>query len=175
MLRKSWLAPLVLSVAGLLVIADHADAQRYVPGMGGARGWGNPQGSRVYDGYRSSGTYSSSYYSSGYYPSTTDLAAPQPATSFYYAPPTQTSDNADIRVIVPNPQARVWFDNYLTQQTGANRLFHTPPLSTSAANTYRVRAAWMEGDREVRRDRVINVSPGGSVLVDFTQSNEHQP
>jgi uncharacterized protein (TIGR03000 family) len=258
MLRKSWLAPLVLSVAGLFVLADTAEAQRgrgrggwggnrsgwsigigpggiyggYSSGGGnwgrgggwGGNYWGGYPGSYYGRGYYGGGLlgsvlgggyygssypyYGGSYYGSSYpyyntysysypsysyaYPSTTyaypsssysyfpsttyygDVANtyPAPATSSYYAPPAQTSnDTANVRVILPDPQAQVWFDGNLTQQTGTDRLFHTPPLSASASNTYRVRASWTEDNRVVQQERVVNVSPGGHVLVDFTQSN----
>jgi uncharacterized protein (TIGR03000 family) len=136
----------------------------YSPYYGSNYGWGN----RYYSpGYYSS-YYSPSYYDSGYsysYPSTS-----YPSTSFYYTPAEtaqRNDDSAQIRVIVPDANARVWFDGTQTQQTGTDRLFHTPPLNASVSNSYRIRASWTQGGQEVTQERVVNVTPGGTAVADF--------
>jgi uncharacterized protein (TIGR03000 family) len=144
-------------------------------------GYGTGYGSGWYgSGYRS-GYYSPGYYS---YPSTSYYYAPSdyyyPSTSYpstnYYPSTAQSypetnplpNNSAQIRVIVPDAQARIWFDGTLTQQTGTDRLFHTPPLQ-GANNTYRIRATWMQGGREMTQERVVNVEPGRMATVDFNQ------
>ena len=69
---------------------------------------------------------------------------------------------------MPDPQARVWFDGTLTRQTGTDRIFQTAPLSSSG--TYRIRASWMEGNREVTREEVVSVTPNQTTVVDFIHS-----
>jgi len=100
-----------------------------------------------------------------------------PTTSYYYAPPTPSqsyvgaapvaASAATIRVILPDPQAQVWFNDNATTQTGPSRLFNTPPLTSSG--TYAIRASWMQGGQEMAADRTVTVSPGQSLVVDFTR------
>jgi len=126
-------------------------------------------------GYRSS-YYSPNWYDSYSYPQSS-YYAPQyytPAAE-YYTPATEVyvdpvpANSAQIRVTLPDPNARVWFDGNATQQTGTDRLFHTPSLQAGVANTYRIRASWMQGGREVTQERVVNVNPGQRLAVDFSQ------
>jgi uncharacterized protein (TIGR03000 family) len=146
--------------------------QRYVaPFVGGGYG-NNYYGSGYYGGYNS--PYYSGYRSGYYYPSTTYIQpsydyAPSYAPS-YSQTTTQTQTNAQIRVLVPDAQAKVWFDGNPTQQTGTERWFYTPSLQAGANNTYRLRASWMHAGREVTQERVINVNPGQGVTVEFTQT-----
>ncbi|MBI3821434.1 MAG: hypothetical protein HY289_02015 [Planctomycetes bacterium] len=85
----------------------------------------------------------------------------------YY--PTALSNSAQIRVIVPNAEARVMFDETLTKQVGTDRLFSTPAL-TGTANTYRIRViTTMPGGREVTLERVLNVAPNMTYVLDFTR------
>ncbi len=74
---------------------------------------------------------------------------------------------ANIEVILPDPQARVWFDGTLTRETGTDRQFTTPSLTTSG--TYRIRASWTEAGREVIQEKVVNVTPNQTTVVDFTR------
>jgi uncharacterized protein (TIGR03000 family) len=120
------------------------------------------------------GGYGNNSYRSPYY---SGYQNSYPSTSYYYAPsqsysnvePNTPPNNAEIRVIVPDSQARVWFDGNPTQQTGTERWFYTPTLQAGATNSYRVRAAWMQNGREMIQERVVNVNPGQSVTVEFNQ------
>jgi uncharacterized protein (TIGR03000 family) len=139
----------------------------YYSGYG--RGYyGNAWDSPYYSGYRSG----------YYYPSTSYVV---PSYDYSYAPsynsyqssytPTQsTPTNAQIRVLVPDAQTKVTFDGNPTQQTGTERWFYTPNLQAGANNTYRIRATWMMAGREMSQERVVNVNPGQSVTVEFTQT-----
>ncbi|MBI3823188.1 MAG: TIGR03000 domain-containing protein [Planctomycetes bacterium] len=182
MLRKLFLAPAILSLACVLLTTDVAQAQRR-GGGGGGGGGGRGRGSiGVYVGpggvsVGSGGYYRSGYYGSGYYsPYWYDSYYSYPRTSYYYAPPVQyvepapvqvVDDRAQIRVIVADPQARVWFDDRLTTQQGTDRLFSTPALTVSG--TYRIRAAWMQGGAEAMAERTVTVAPGQTIVVDFTR------
>jgi uncharacterized protein (TIGR03000 family) len=90
--------------------------------------------------------------------------------SYYYTPASEgMADAARIRVILPDAQARVLFDDTATKQIGVDRLFLTPPLTAGAANNYRIRVTYMQGDREVPLERVVSVAPGNTYVVDFTR------
>jgi uncharacterized protein (TIGR03000 family) len=90
--------------------------------------------------------------------------------SNYYTPASEgMADAARIRVILPDAQARVMFDDTATKQIGVDRLFLTPPLTAGAANNYRIRVTYMQGDREVPLERVISVLPGRTYELDFTR------
>ncbi|HZZ82531.1 MAG TPA: TIGR03000 domain-containing protein, partial [Gemmataceae bacterium] len=82
----------------------------------------------------------------------------------------QPMDYANIRVIVPDANAQVWFDGTLTKQTGTDRLFSTPTLTNGSTGTYRVRASWMQNGKETIQERAVTVSPGQTYIVDFNQS-----
>jgi len=75
--------------------------------------------------------------------------------------------STQIRVQVP-AQAKVWFDNQPTAQTGSVREFVSSPLSPGHEYTYIVRASWRDGNREIERERVVSFTAGDQVNVDFT-------
>jgi len=195
MFSKFFLIPAILSAAFVLG-EDVAQAQSRGGGYrgggsGGGRysgfsaggfygGWGSPYrsgyGNYGYGGWGSPYRYGYSNYGYGNY------AYPgyYPDYSSYYADPgsfapipSQTVDNsARIRVILPDAQGRVWFDGNATLQTGRDRLFTTPPLSSGANYNYRIRASWMQGNQEMVQERTISVIPGQTAVVDFTQPAE---
>ena len=193
MLRKL-LVPALLGVAGVLFVAGDAQAQRRGPSRGGG-GWsGSGWGGSGYGGpYRGGannwwnyipGAYGNSGYGNYYGPSYGYRYGPPystpyyfgntyPRDSYYYAPAplVQTQpvadDTASIRVLVPNPDARVWFDGTLTKQAGTERLFATPPLDSNVANNYRVRAIVLRDGREVTEERIVAVAPNAQAIVDF--------
>jgi uncharacterized protein (TIGR03000 family) len=120
------------------------------------------------------GYYSPSYYSDyGYsYPSS-DYAMPDYSAS--YPPPDTTLEQSNIepnaariRVIVPNPDATVWFNKHKTSTPGTTRMFHTPALE-AGKYTYTIKASWNEGGKTVTQERKVDVSPGKLSEVDFTR------
>jgi uncharacterized protein (TIGR03000 family) len=97
-------------------------------------------------------------------------ASPTARVSYYYTPASEgMADVARIRVILPDAQARVFFDGTATKQVGTDRLYLTPPLTAGAANNYRIRVTYMQGDREVPLERVISVLPGRTYELDLTR------
>lgn len=151
----------------------------YIGGLGGGYYGGGYYGGGRYN-------YGSPYYygSGGYYPysysSGVTYASPQ---TVYYppvqdpntlntaptTPPAETPKNAQVKVLVPDPQAKVWFDGAATSTTGSERLFHTPDLTAGYTYSYRVRASWIVNGKEQVQEQVIQVAPGRGVVVDFTQ------
>jgi len=135
----------------------------------GGNSYGYPRYYSSYPGYSSYSGYS-------YYPDYSSNYV-EPGV-FSSVPSAQVVDNstARIRVILPDEQGRVWFDGNVTMQTGRDRLFTTPPLTTGGNNTYRIRASWVQGNQEMVQERTISVIPGQMAVVDFTQpSPESQP
>ena len=130
--------------------------------------------------YARPGFYSRPYYGGGYgggyYGSSYDVpyySGDVYYSDSYYTPPVETypepavTSSARVRVLLPNPDARVWFDGVLTQQTGTDRLYNTPPLDPGATNNYRVRASWIQSGQEMTQERILAVTPGAQAVVDF--------
>ena len=162
MFARSCFTIAVLSVLGLVVIADVADAR------GGRRG----RRGGCADGH----VYVDPHHHHGHAMGYDSFGPGDPRTSFYYDPQsdlfggsTLAPGSARVRVIVPNPEARVWFDGAATQQLGNDRWFHTSSLQSGANYSYKIRATWMENGREVNQERTVRVNPGQMTFVDFTK------
>jgi uncharacterized protein (TIGR03000 family) len=194
---RQTLVTLGLVAVLLMTAANDAFAQR-----GGARGWGRGGwGNNGYyygrnNGYWGRGGvyigiggWGSGYYGGGYYPYYSDgyyYSSPDYVTSDYYpapvvqvpAPDSQTSYYSDpnaatITVVVPNPNAEVWFDDVATAQRGNERSFTTPSLQK--AGTYTIKARWTDRGRTINQERHIRVQPGQAVMVDFRAENLAPP
>ena len=85
--------------------------------------------------------------------------------SFYLAPGQQQT-GANVRVIVPNPDAEIWFNNAPTQQRGFERLFASGPIEPGNY-AYTIKARWTENGQAVERTRTVQVQPGQPVTVDL--------
>lgn len=176
-----WTFIAICGMASVLTMVDVAKAQVRI-GIGvGPRG-GVVYGGSFGGGY-GGGYYGRPYYYGGgpryYYPgpaivvapsvvvpsAPVVVASPEPAVAPLPAP----SGGASIRVILPDPNAQVFFDGNPTRQMGTERTFHTPPLAAGAANTYRIRATWAGPGGTLAQEQVIQVSPGQNVVVDFTR------
>jgi uncharacterized protein (TIGR03000 family) len=162
-----------LVVITLLTASNDVFAQRR--GIGGRRGgdYYYDRGGYYYPGYYGYGYDSAPgyYYGSpGYY---ADPVAQIPNTdvrrSFYGDPNAST-----LRVLVPNADAQVWFDDAPTRQRGMERVFTTPPLQQ--AGTYTIKAQWTDNGRIVNQERQVQVQPGQPATVDFrTNRGENLP
>jgi uncharacterized protein (TIGR03000 family) len=86
---------------------------------------------------------------------------PPPSFSYVAAAP------CSIRVYVP-ATAQVFFDNAPTSQTGAERLFVTPPLDMSQPYSYTITARWTQNGQDIRHTHTVRLVPGQTVNVDFT-------
>jgi len=112
--------------------------------------------------------------------------APAPASYYYGSPanglmppadysygasaqPPARDNVARIRLVVP-ADARVWFDNKETKQTGPERRFESPALAPGRAYGYVVKAQWRDQDgRHVTRTRQVDVGANANVTVDLTR------
>jgi uncharacterized protein (TIGR03000 family) len=77
---------------------------------------------------------------------------------------------AEIEVRVP-AGADLWFAGAKTRQTGAKRLFESPPLEPGQWYGYDVTARWLQDGKEVLRKAHVSVAAGVRVALDFTQQN----
>src|SRR5208283_2992909 len=92
-----------------------------------------------------------------FYPSAGLVDGQQPIPD---APSSQeTPKNAQIKVLLPDPNAKVWFDGSPTSSTGTERIYHTPDLSPNVTNTYSIRATWLANGKEMTQERVVGVAP----------------
>jgi uncharacterized protein (TIGR03000 family) len=149
---------------------DHGGTSVWIApafGFGYYGGWGRGYySSPYYYGYDYGPSYyysSPDYYSSPnyYYSDSVTQVPPIDYRQSSYADP----NSASITVVVPNPNAEVWFDDAPTQQRGMQRVFTTPALQKSG--TYTIRARWTENGRPMDQTRQVRVQPGQSATVNF--------
>jgi uncharacterized protein (TIGR03000 family) len=93
--------------------------------------------------------------------------------SFYS--PAESPTQATIRILLPDPNGKVTFDDATTQQTGVDRLFTSPQLESNKTYTYTVRATCTVNGKEVTRTQDIKVQPGLVTLVTFRNMAEGIP
>jgi uncharacterized protein (TIGR03000 family) len=191
-MRRTGIRAMVCAAVLALAAASNASAN-WPYGWGGWYGgywptygygyWGNAY-SYYPTGYFSYYPSYYSYYYPSYYPSysypvyysTPTYVSPQavvstPSLSTYrsfYPPDTAPARNeADVRVVTA-PDAQLWFNGVLTNQTGSVRTFSTPELQPGAAYSYDVKIRWMENGSPMERTRKVAVSPGETVELDLT-------
>jgi uncharacterized protein (TIGR03000 family) len=71
-----------------------------------------------------------------------------------------------LRVNVP-PAAELFVDGVRTNQTGADRLFESPPVDAGREVRYDLTARWVENGSAVERTRIVTGRAGDAVRVDF--------
>jgi len=80
---------------------------------------------------------------------------------------------AYVRVIVPAPDAQVFFGENATQQNGSTvRDFVSPPLEPGKQFQYEIRAQWKQGDQTKDEKRTVDVQAGGRVMVNFAHPQQ---
>jgi uncharacterized protein (TIGR03000 family) len=84
-----------------------------------------------------------------------------------YFAPDEPSTIAKIHVLVPDPNARVSFDDTVTQQMGTDRIFISPPLDPAKTYIYSVKATWMDNGKEVTRTQDVKVQAGHATKLDL--------
>jgi uncharacterized protein (TIGR03000 family) len=161
----------------MIAVTAGADSVEF-GGRRGCRGGGGCSGSYgcSSSSYGCSGSYSggccssyrggrsSSYNAPGVYSNGVAQTTTPNRQSFY--PPGQNAVN--IRVLVPNADAEIWFDDSTTTQRGMERTFQSPPLDINTRYNYTVKARWTDNGQTVNQERRVEVQPGGQVtIVDF--------
>jgi uncharacterized protein (TIGR03000 family) len=122
-----------------------------------------------------------------YYPPRYVYTVPQESSSRYYydnrsvpaqprsepVPPPPAGAvlgrSARIEVRVPAPDAEVVFDGQRTTSVGRTRVLETPELEPGQSYSARVAIRWNEDGRQRTDERNVDLTAGGSVLVDFTR------
>lgn len=186
---------LTLVVVTFLSIAGDSYAQR--GGRGGGWGGGGYGGYRGgwgggYGGWgggyygRSYAPYYGSYYGSGYSPyyyysspgyyvdPNLTYSYPSTATQSYYFGPGTAAQPINITVLVPNPDAEVWFENSPTRQRGMSRQFQSPPADAGFTYTYTIKARWMQNGQPVEREQQVSARAGENVTADFRAASGEQ-
>src|SRR5262249_26329154 len=117
--------------------------------------------------YYSGSTYNYPYVNAYPYVDTYPYSYTDPYAAYDTpAPSYNVANSASVEVVVPDPNATVWFDGAVTNQKGTDRWFQTPVLESNA--TYTIRASWNDGGRMVTRDKSVVVTPGETSVVNFT-------
>jgi uncharacterized protein (TIGR03000 family) len=128
--------------------------------------------------------YSSSSYGAalspdyGSYGGTKDTnPGPTPSGDKYYAAassgvpmPAPAEKVAHLEVIVPDDGAKVWLNGNQAQGKGATRYFNSPELTPGTTYSCMIRVVWNESGQSRARDRVVYLTAGAQLVVDFTQS-----
>jgi len=108
-----------------------------------------------------------------YYPMPANPALPasgQTISSVSLYPPAASANegtSAVIHIAVP-AQAEIWFDDWKTTQSGTNRQFVSPPLTSGRDYSYDVMARWTEQGKAVTQNRRITVRAGQVANVSFS-------
>jgi uncharacterized protein (TIGR03000 family) len=69
---------------------------------------------------------------------------------------------------LPDPKARLWIENQEMPETGAERVFLSPPLGQGKPFVYTIRIAWTENGREVSQEKTLDVTAGQNLIADFS-------
>lgn len=112
------------------------------------------------NGGYSAPAYTPTYTAPAYVPATA-------VTSQATYPQVVAVESTVIHVHVP-ANAKVYFDDNPTKQSGADRYFRTPSLASNRPQTYQISARWQEGGKEHVEVRQVRFLPGQAVDVNFT-------
>jgi uncharacterized protein (TIGR03000 family) len=109
------------------------------------------------------------YYSSPNYDYSTMPAYGDRGNSGYAYGNTAQDNTARVRVMAP-ADAKVWFNDRATEQTGSMREFETPALTPGREFSYDVKAQWRDQNgKEVTQTRHVDVRANANVTVDFNR------
>lgn len=150
-------------------------------GFGYPYGWGYGFGygyGAFYDPWLAPRILYAPDYAPGYgYPAPDSPYAPLPPTAPYATqqPPSLAQNRAQVQVLLPDPDALVWFDGTKTSSTGSRRLFDPPALQPGVIYTYRVAASWTQNGKVVTDIRVASVTGGRTTVIDFTRPPSPEP
>ena len=88
----------------------------------------------------------------------------------------EKGQKAYVRVLLPQKDAKVLFDDQLTKQTGDTRVFMTTPIPTGKTFTYTITAKWWPNNyTEVIRTRVVELAPGKEIELDLRKDDPKNP
>lgn len=70
--------------------------------------------------------------------------------------------------------AELLVDGTRTKQSGAERLFESPPLPPGKRFVYSLKATWKENGKEVVREKTVRVEAGRETVVDLRSSTDQE-
>src|SRR5262249_14957397 len=116
-------------------------------------------GGRGRSSWSSRGSYSPSYSSSRYPSSFGSYSG-----SYYAAYPSLTAESstklsAVINLQVPS-DAKIWFDQTQTKQTGTMRSFESPSLDVGSEYAYQIRIQWKRDGKDITETRQVTLHAG---------------
>jgi uncharacterized protein (TIGR03000 family) len=171
MFRRMTTRMMILALAGLSIFwaVGPANAQQGWPVAG--NNWDFYGGGGGRGGFRSSfsGSYTPAY--SGSYSTANPSTSVAYPGSYYAAYPDSTGESskrpAVLNLRVP-ADAKIWFEQSQTTQTGTMRSFESPPLEDGLDYAYQIRIQWKRDGKEVTETRhgpvhageVINLTLG---------------
>lgn len=88
------------------------------------------------------------------------------ASRSFYAGPEAPADKVEFRVKVPVADAKVYFNDKLIEQQGAERRLQSPSLQ-AATYSYRIRATWTENGQAKSQEQSFRVQPGQVLNLGF--------
>ena len=89
---------------------------------------------------------------------------------------TGQAEQAHLRILLPDEDAKVLFDETLTKQKGTDRLFVTPPLEAGKTFSYTITAKWWPNNyTEVIRKRTVKVQAGKELVLDLRKADPKFP
>jgi uncharacterized protein (TIGR03000 family) len=85
----------------------------------------------------------------------------------------QQPGTATLNIKVP-PDAKLYFDNAITSQTGTMRTFVTPPLKAGSKFVYAIKVDVIRGGQTLSETKHVDFQAGQTVDVDFTAIGQPQ-
>jgi uncharacterized protein (TIGR03000 family) len=85
----------------------------------------------------------------------------------------EKDNRAHLLVILP-ANAELWFDGKKTRQTGSQRKFISPVLTTGKHYSYEIKAIWRKDGERVEQVRTANVQANDWQKIDFTKADAEQ-
>jgi uncharacterized protein (TIGR03000 family) len=88
----------------------------------------------------------------------------------------QAARPVTLRVLVPAKDAKLTIEGKLTKQTGASRVFTSPPLEPGWDYSYTLSATWEPNNyTKITRTKVVKLRGGGEILVDLSKPDPKNP
>jgi carbonic anhydrase len=81
--------------------------------------------------------------------------------------PVATKKTTTITLRVPTAEARVWIDSKATTSRGVSRTFETPALAVGKEYSYQIKATWVDGGKEVTREKTVTFKGGEPATVEI--------
>lgn len=165
MKRRRFVLSVVYGLAVILLCGNSVKAQGYFIG------YYYPQEKR-FSGPRLSTGISDQHKISGMWNpvfQNSTSSAPIGTTSTSMRVPMQTTQ-ANVRVILPDSQAVVWFGDYQTKSTGTDRVYQTPALQPGSYN-YQIKVSYVHDGQQLSLERTVAVTPGQTIVLDLSATS----